>query len=437
MTSFALWLVGVGGRTSGLALAALSLLVIARALGPHGSGQYFLFVSFLLVLATVGDLGVSQSAVVFVGKRDVAMSDIHRTLVVIAIVIAIIVAAIAALAIPYLDDNLLAGIPAEWSFGALALLPLKIYVNYWTAMMLGARRLVAFNAVQLGANALLLAADVAFVATTGSAVWAVVVYGAVLVVQAAAMFVVAARARRYDVGVHAELHRIAPEILRFAMRGYLNSLSTLLWARAVIFLLNAFHGPAAVGIFSVSQQLAEKALVPIQAIQDLTYARMAQLPRDAATAALNRMMRIGLATIVPTLALAVVVSPSVVPLLFSESFRGSTLPLQLLLVGSAVQAVPLLVSTYFLAQLRRPGLLSLLASANAVLNIVVALFLIPGGAEAGAAAAVVVTQLLGTLAVFGLYLRLGRTDAISALLVRREDITVLRQQVRALVGRSG
>src|SRR5207249_9147402 len=89
-----------------------------------------------------------------------------------------------------------AGNPSEWYFAGLALVPLTVYANFWTGMMIGARRIVETNAVQLSMSALSLVANLAFVATTGSPVAAVVVFAAVLAVQAATMFAVAARATR-------------------------------------------------------------------------------------------------------------------------------------------------------------------------------------------------------------------------------------------------
>src|SRR5207245_2573871 len=177
------------------------------------------------------------------------------------------------------------------------------------------------------------------------------------------------------------------------------AVSSLIWARAAVFVLNATHGPAAVGIFSVAQQLAEKTLLPIQAMQDVIFSRMARLPQREATATLNRYLRVTIAATMPAIAVLLLLTPLFIVVLFSDAFRGSVGPLRLLLVGSAVQTVPMLLASYFLGQLRRPLLLSFLAWLNAIINVVLLLAFVPAGAEIGAAAAIVATQIIGTLII--------------------------------------
>ena len=433
MTSFALWLVGLGGRSTSLIVATLNVVVLARALGPLGRGQFFIFVSIVLVLTALADLGMSQSAVVFTGRREVPMSRIHSVLLLFAPAIGIVVAVLALAVLPLIADSILAGLPRDWSIVALALLPLSVYANYWTGMMVGARRIVEVNAVQLATNALTLAANLIFVATTGNATAAVVIYVVILALQAATMVGLVARTR--DLAGVGGGTALAWKMIAFGVRAYPNSVSALLWARLAIFVLNVYHGPAAVGIYSVAQQLAERLLVPIQAIQDVMYARMAQLARADASALLNRYLRLTVAAIVPTVIVVMLVSPGLVAFLFSDSFQRSTAPLRLLLIGSAVQAIPVLLAPFFIAQLRRPGLLSLLSWSNAALSVVLLIALVPNGAETGAAFAIVVTQIVGTLIAYGLYLRIAGTDPRSSLVLRSEDVALVRQQALALIHR--
>ena len=61
----------------------LSVVMLARALGPSGRGEFFLFVASVGVLTRLGDLGVASSAVVFVGRFPVChMADLSGSLAV-------------------------------------------------------------------------------------------------------------------------------------------------------------------------------------------------------------------------------------------------------------------------------------------------------------------------------------------------------------------
>ena len=427
MTTFALWLVGLGGRSSTLALTLLNVIVLARSLGPLGRGQYFVFVSFILVMSAVADLGVSQSAVVFSGKGEVPMSTIHRVVLALALTLGAVVALATVLALPILGENVLAGIPQAWSLAALGLFPLAVYANFWTGMMIGARLIVEVNAVQLAMSAVTLAANVALVVTSGNATIAVSIYVAVLALQGLVMYAIAARAGGSDRRA-SNSGKVAREMLAFGTRAYTNALSGLVWARSGVFVLNALHGAASAGIYSVAQQIAEKALAPIQALQDVIYNRMSSLPTTLAVALLNRYLRLTIAAVVPTFALGIALAPVFLPELFSESFRGAILPLQILFAGSAVQSVPVILATYFVAHVRRPGFLSVFAVANTALHLALLFAFVPSLAETGAALAMVATQVTGTSLILSVYLRMARTDAASALLLRSGDLDLIRRQ---------
>ncbi|MEK6225057.1 MAG: hypothetical protein AABM40_02045 [Chloroflexota bacterium] len=435
MTSFALWLVSLGGRVTVLILSTTSVIVLARALGPAGRGEYFLFVTLVVVLGAVADLGISQSALVFTGRGEASLLSIHTIAVRLILVIGVAVGAFAGFVVGLAGDVLLPGMPREWSLAALGLVPASMYANVWTGLMIGARRVVEVSAVSLIMTALALAANIIFVATTRDPAVAIAIFAVVLAVQTATMFAIAARMIGRTHHLQTRPQATMGAVVMFGARGYPGTVSSLIWSRAAVFVLNATHGPTAVGIFSVAQQLAEKTLLPIQAMQDVIFSRMARLPQVEATATLNRFLRVTLAATVPAIAVLLLVSPLLVTVLFSEAFRGSVGPFRLLLIGSAVQTVPMLLASYFLGQLRRPLLLSFLAWLNAAINLVLLVALVPVGAEIGAAAAIVATQIIGTFIVFALYLRMAHTNLLSAVALRSDDLALVRQQALRLIRR--
>ena len=433
MTSLTLFGVGLGGRSIVLVIGTLNLVVLARALGPVGRGQYFVFVSLLLVLTTLADLGVSQSAVVFGGRHERRIGEIHRVLVRYAALFAALVFVGGMSVILAAGDVLLPNIPRAWSFGALLAAPLAVYASYWSAMMVGLRQVASVTVVQLAMAVLSLAGNLAFVAPTGSAASAVLVYVAVLALQVVAMFWLQRRVTEQGASERQEeLPGLGREMILFGLRGYPNSLGMLLWSRSAAFVLNAFHGPGAVGVYSIAQAVAERILLPIQSLQDLLYQRMIQLPPAEATQMMNRYLRIGVALMLPIVATVMLVSPKLVALLFSEAFEPAVTPLRLLLAGSWVMTIPVLLSTFLLGHLGRPGLLSILSWVSGAGNVLLLFVFVPGGAATGAALAAVVAQIVGTSVALLLYTRMARTDLFSALVLRRGDLALVREQVREL-----
>jgi O-antigen/teichoic acid export membrane protein len=372
---------------------------------------------------------------VFTGRGEASLRSLHQIAVRLTVLIGAAVALVAAVVLVLAGDALLPGMPREWSLAGLGLVPASMYANVWTGLMIGARRVVEVSAVSLTMTAVALAANLIFVASTRDPAIAIAIFATILALQTAVMFAIAARMTGHRHHLQGGAATSVRAVVMFGARGYPGTVSGLIWSRAAVFVLNATHGPTAVGIFSVAQQLAEKTLLPIQAMQDVIFSRMAGLPKEEATATLNRYLRVTLAATAPTIVVLLVVSPLLVTVLFSEAFRGSVGPLRLLLLGSAVQTVPMLLASYFLGQLRRPLLLSFLAWLNAVINLVLLVALVPAGAEIGAAAAIVATQIIGTIVVFTLYLRMANTDLLSAVALRSDDIALVRSQALRLIRR--
>ncbi len=432
MRSLTLFLVGLGGRSTALVIGTLNLVVLARALGPVGRGQYFVFVSLLLVLTTLADLGVSQSAVVFAGRHETRVREVHRALVRCALAFAALTFVVGGLVLTAAGDVILPNVPREWSFGALGAVVLAVYASYWTAMMVGLRHVAIVAGMQLGAAALSLAGNLTLVAPTGDPARAVVVYVGVLAVQAAAMFWLQSRIARTDAEPPEESRDLGRQMLYFGLRGYPNSLGMLLWSRSAAFVLNAFHGPGTVGVYSIAQAVAEKILLPVQSLQDLLYKRMTQLPPAKAREMMDRYLRIGIALMAPLALVGILVSQTLVTLLFSDAFEPAITPLRVLLVGSAVAVIPVLLSTYLLGHLGRPGLLSVLSWLNGLLNIALLFLLVPADSATGAAVAALAVQITGTAVVLWLYFRMASTDWRAALVLRRNDIALLKEQVLEL-----
>ena len=160
---------------------------------------------------------------------------------------------------------------------------------------------------------------------------------------------------------------------------------------------------------------------------------MAQLDRSRASAAMNRYIRVSGWSMLLFFFFCSLVLPLAVSFLLGDRYRAA-IPLILVLVPTALMmAVSLLLATFFLAQLGRPGLLSILALMNVALTAVLSFALVPRFETLGAALAVAATQAIGTLVVVALYLRATGAHPLELLLVNRDDRDLFLQQFREIV----
>jgi O-antigen/teichoic acid export membrane protein len=383
----------------------VSVVVVAHALGPDGRGEYFLFVAGLAVLVRLLDLGLSPSAAVFGSRHPGAVGSMHRRLLACLLVIWPVT-----LGLGVLGQSLGGYLPVELArdriWLALGMLPLAMYEQIWVHLMVGIRRVVAMNLVQVAAGGAMLALNVdLLVFAHGDVSTAVGIYCAVLALKTPLMIWLASR-----FGSRLGPPEAAPsarELIFFSLRSYPNALAGLLWLRLPAFVLDITHGSASVGIFSVGQQAVEQLVLPVQAAQDAIYREVSRLPRVHATQAMNRYLRFGLLLMIPVVVVAGAVAPVAVPVLFGTAFDGSAQVIQILLIGVVASVMPALLSPYFFGQLQRPGLASTLAWARVLLASGLSVLVAPAFAEQGVAVALAAAEVCSMLLVLSVYARLS------------------------------
>lgn len=418
-----------------LAISTINFIIVARFLGPEGRGTFFLFISVVMVLAVFSDMGMSQSAVVFSADPSIPTRKFHRVILQVVGSLSILWAAVGGIIFFFAGEYLLPDFPLQFVWIAVGVLPLVLYANVWNSMMVGLGRIVQLNTVQVAITGASLLLNIIFVVWLRGGVDAAVgVYVGMAFSQVVIMLVMMhyLTSEREDKEPAGDLFG---KVLGFGLRGYLNSLSSVIWTRCNIFLLNFYHGAMAVGIFSVGLQLAERMFIPGQALQDVLYQKVTAFSRGDATVVMNRFLRLSVWGVLALLIIGVGIGPMIVPVIFGGAYSKSVGVFQILVVGGCVMNLPLVLAPYFLGQLRRPGLLSALAWMNVMINVGLSLILIPAWAETGSSIALAVTQLVGTAVVFLIYLRASRSSVGGAAWLRGEDIALAMTQAYGLISR--
>ncbi|PYS51305.1 MAG: hypothetical protein DMF68_04675 [Acidobacteria bacterium] len=433
MSTLRLSLVNFGMRVALLLIVTANALILARTLGPDGFGQYFLFLRVASVLAVLADLGLSQSANAFFGRYSEWRGSLHRIILRLVPLFWLGMILVGGITIWSVGDALLPHFPLLLTVLAFAILPLLLYANLWNSMMIGMGYIVRVNLVQLVMCTLSLTLTIVFVVgLSGRVVAAAIIYLFTMFIQFLAMFIIAFRVSADD-AANEPPEKLSRQVLNFGLRGYIGSLSSLLWTRVLVFILNATHGVVAVGIFSIAQQVIEKMLLPVQAIQDVIYQKMSVLSPERATVAMNRYLRLTWWSMLVIVLAGALLAPWVVVMILGESYVKTVTVARILLIGSAFMGVSMLLDTYFINQMHRPGLVSILAWVNMLVGVILALLFIPRLGETGTAWAQALTYIAGTLIYLGIYLRISGTKLKQLLFIHNGDVVLIREQVASML----
>jgi O-antigen/teichoic acid export membrane protein len=370
--------VGVGrNAVETIAFGAFALLVTlpttiitSRYLHPGGRGALYLGLVTVAIAGTlIGNIGVAVSHEIKRGSWPT------RAIVTQALTISVALGIVGGAVLVPLGAALTPG------YRSVALIPIALpailITGTLTATLVALGRVRLRNLLQLIAPTATLVGVVVLVVLLGKGVTGAVI--AWIAAQAAvAVFALVATARIWKPfeirGVSLELGR---RLLLLGLRAGMVNVISLLNYRIELFVLKAYRGVDAVGVYSVSISLAELLWIVPSAFATATIASAVSSSDQHAVAALSQGVRAAIgSTAVFGLALAAA-APFAIPLMFGDRFTGATWPLLILIPGVVAFAPGQLLAVYFsmrLGQMRIPLGVALLSVA---LTAVLAILLIP------------------------------------------------------------
>ena len=433
VTTARLSAVGFLARLASVGFGVANLLLVSRVLGPEGRGEYVLALTALTVLSVLADAGLSMSAQSLAGGSGMDPARLHRMLLV-AVAPATALALAAGAGAAFLGARAtLAGVGEEPMFLVAAILPAAIYGRYWVALMVGLRRIVDAAQAQIVFAVSLLIFDVMLlVVIPGGVSGAMLAYLLASLGQALFMLARAPRASARSAPAPTPLK----SVLEFGLRSYPTTVGGLVWSAFPPIAVNLTAGTAAVGLFSLAQQLAERAVLPILALYDTAYSRMSALGKVDAAAATVRYAKLALVATLAVSALVILASHLAIPLLFGEAFRASAGPLQILMAAAPFTSLGLLLTPYVVAQARRPGLLSLVTWAQVGILLVITLALASGLDIVRIALASAAAQAGACIAMLVIFARLSGIPPRRVLSVTSADLRLGLVALRS-AGRQG
>lgn len=370
----------------------VSVLLVARALGPEGRGTAAFLLVTAQVVARIATFGLPEATLVLAadrGKRRALLTN----LITFAALSSLLLGIATALGLLLLGQLRPAGIgPVE-----LALLLAAICSN--AVMTASEHFLQGCGAVRQRALIIL--------------TWPWLYAGVVVVLSqsvgldvthvASGWIIGQVVAGSYGVGTSVMRSGIGPldlpllaNSLRFGLRLWVGSLALFLNFRVDQILMGFIASRATLGIYAVAVNLSETLLLlPTAVASALPPIIAGSRPRERLERTLRALHLLLVVTVV-SVVVAAVVGPIVLPLIFGPAFTTSIVPFMLLLPGALGFAVMRLFSASLLGA-SAPGLSSAAALVSLFVGIVLDLLLIPRYGAEGAAAAASIAFIAGGL----------------------------------------
>ena len=411
----------VGLATNGVTfvLGILVSVVLTRSLGADGRGVYALLVATNVLLTYISGLSIELACSTFLARGRYTLGTINTIALLLAGTLGLAGLLLVTALYPFLSESVFLNVPYAYVAVALVLTVFTLYLSYWNSMMVGLNRVIAVSKYNLAAS-------------IGNTVLMVLIVGVLqlgipgfLAVWATSTVVGGMVALAWSVRMEAPRwppERMAlREMLGFGLRLHGMAIAHHFFLRFDVFALNALAGTARVGYYSVATSLAEKLWVPLDVINQSSLAKVAQLPRDESALLAAKLARTAILMMLSMAAPIAAVSPWLIPFMYGGEFSAAVPPFVILLVGVLGFAVMMVLNSYILGQMERPGLLSIVAWVQLAISIPLYIALITWLGVVGAAIASALTYIVAGGCTTYIFMRDSGLRVGQVLLPRASD----------------
>lgn len=419
-------------------LAALTNILIVRILGPKDQGIYFMVITINYMIVSLGNMGIGTANTTFLAQKKYRLSDLNLNSVLVAAGVGGIGIVFYLILRSFLHATVFREIAPLHVFSGIALVPFSMYMFFWNSMMVGLNEIILLNKILLAQTifscfSVIIALIVLKVGING-------VIGAWLltnVISVFAMFSLLHKMDRIKLRINYPAFK---ESLLFGLKSHLGGIASYIWLRLDAFLLNMFHGPSAVGYYSVAVNLTEMLWKFMQPFYNAVTPKIAGATKQESEILTTKATRHVFFILTAIAVVLAPLSPLIIRLLYGSEYLPAYKPMIILLVGAIGIGVAIPTAVYFTGQLNRPGFLSLLAWINAFINIALCFVLIPRYSVTGAALASTLTYIIGFLIILIVLKSISGLTPSLLLFIKREDFrdyldvfTKIKQLIPALI----
>jgi O-antigen/teichoic acid export membrane protein len=215
--------------------------------------------------------------------------------------------------------------------------------------------------------------------------------------------------------------------LRYGSKAYLANGMQFLNYRVDMLILNGWHGPLAVGFYSIAVLFAERLGMISGAASTVLFPRVAASD-DGHTEATPTVSRVVFWSTVACALGFLLISRPLVRILYSPEYLPSVAPLQVLLIGMVALSVTDVVAHDFSGR-GRPEVNTAISAMTLVLNVVVCLLLVPRYGLLGAAWATSLVYVAQAIVFIGYYVHVSGKSPLDVLVLRRDDVARVRRML--------
>jgi len=401
------------------------VIIITRMLGPEGQGIYSLAVLLPTILLIFVSFGINLSSSFYLGKRKYPSKEIFGNNIILSVLISFSAVLAGLVIIFFFNDRLFPGVDKNYLILALSLLPLYVFFNFISHILLGLQKIKKYNAVSflqgftflILVGILILGFHFGVKAVILAQILSFLLAGIVL------FFLV----KKETQGVVFKLNKnYLKDAIVYGFKAYLGSVFYFFHHRIDLILINFFINPVAVGFYYAAAGLAEAVWLLSASAATVLFPKVSSEINEKNLKEFTPIIcrSILLFTLLISI-LLFIFGDWIIPLLYSEKFLESIQPFRILLIGTLfASGWQILVND--LSGRGKPILGTYIIGISVALNIMLNVFFIPKWGIEGAAWATVISYLTMFLTTVFIYSRISGNKMKDVILFKKSDLKLYK-----------
>lgn len=400
----------------------LASIIVARILGPYSKGIYALIVLLPSLLSVFFNTGINSTVIFLKGRRGYSDGQLINASIFPIIILSAAALLTGLIAVifgkPFFHD-----VPRHYLILATFVIPFNLMSIMLMSLLYSRENFTLINTVQF----LLRAADIILVAMVifnRSVLYLILVDISTSIAGLVIAYFIIVKRGKISIKPVWETE-VVRDMVSFAWKVHLSNVITFLHYKADLFLISFFMNPFFVGIYSLAVNISEKIWMVSSSIGSVVYPKMTNVETQERTRLTNKTVRVVFFISVLTVLSLFMTVQFLIPFLYGESYRGSVLPVRILLVGILMISISRLMSNH-LAASNKPQITLASKSATFLLNIILNIVFIPKYGVNGAAVATSISYSLNTIIVLIIYAKESGSTISDILFIKKSDLKNLR-----------
>lgn len=410
-------------------IGVVTVIIIARVLGPEGQGEYTLLTLFATLLFTFLNFGFNVSSTYYIGKGNIYDEHtIWKTNLIVMSFLSILSILAGGFVIIFLKDLFFSSISTSYLSIMLLILPFFFLLNFVQSIFLGYQNFDVINISAILTQLLILILTFLFLN-----VFHMNVLGAILAFIISniiiSILLVILLLKKYHLSIKKGVFSIpfAKDAFNYGIKVHISNLVSFFNYRADTFLIAYFSNPLSVGIYNVAVSIAERLWIVSQSVSNVLFPKISSMSnndeKDYLTTMLTR--NVLLISIITSIIL-VLISDFLILLLFGSAYEDAALPLKILMPGIVFLSVDRILSND-LSGRGKPEMSMYTSITTIILNIFLNIILIPKYGLSGAAFSTSLSYTVAFIIKIIIFKRLTGKKIVSILIINHEDILLYKK----------